>query len=327
VAKDSNHRIVIVRRRRHGAPHHGGAWKVAYADFVTAMMAFFLLLWLLNVTTDDQKLGIAHYFAPENVSTSTSGMGRVLSGLSALSDGAMPQNGGGPVLGLPVVAGGSADEDTPDRTPAPPPVSHPQPDAITSARVASNVELAGLSRAALSKALAARDAAAFSRVEAALRQALRDIPELRPLRDNLLIDRTPDGLRIQIVDQEHHEMFPTGSAVPNAELMRLVALVAPAIARLPNPIDVIGHTDSLPYPPRASHTNWELSIDRANACRRALVAAGLPPDHVETVLGKADSEPLFVANPADARNRRIAIVLLSGMRVTGANAMAGHGRA
>jgi chemotaxis protein MotB len=308
---------IIVQRKRGGhGPHHGGAWKVAYADFVTAMMAFFLLLWLLNVTTDVQKKGIADYFAPENVSTSTSGVGGVLGGTSVLSPGAMPYGAGGFFMGVPQTSGNPADEDYPDKTFPSKPAPNPVPDATESASVsgkpgngAGKAEGSKASLAALQAALAAKDETSFASAEAQLRQAMQD-PKLHELRDNLTVDRTPEGLRIQIVDQQRQSMFATGSPLPNPHLRELVGLAAQVINKLPNRIVITGHTDSIPYPPNSDYTNWELSMDRANACRRALLASGVAPDRIAYVTGKADTDPLIKDNPADPRNRRISFVLL-----------------
>src|SRR6185437_6359914 len=136
------------------------------------------------------------------------------------------------------------------------------------------------------------------------RQAIEDVPQLHELRDNLIVDHTPEGLRIQIVDQQHEEMFARGSPLPNPHLRMLVGLVAQAIANLPNRLVLTGHTDSIPFPADASYTNWELSSDRANACRRALIESGVAPARIADVLGKADTEPLIKDDPTDPRNRR-----------------------
>jgi chemotaxis protein MotB len=311
----STPQILVVKKRKRHTPSSGhGAWKVAYADFVTAMMAFFLLLWLLNVTTDDQRKGIADYFAPENVSRSTSGAGSILAGKS-LADAALPRSGGGILLGIPASpAGAPANEEAPDTTDPPPEVDNPVVDAVnagptppgpTSTENAS----AGASEQQLREALADRQDAEFAAAEQALNAAFDGVAELKPLRDNIIVDRTDEGLRIQIVDQDKAAMFLVGSPQPNAALEKLVGLLAGVVAHLPNPIVITGHTDSLPYPPGAVYTNWELSIDRANACRRALIAAGLAPQQIMSVMGKADAEPL-AADPADPRNRRISLVLL-----------------
>jgi chemotaxis protein MotB len=343
VAEDSNQAPVIIVKKKgkgHGA-HHGGAWKVAYADFVTAMMAFFLLLWLLNVTTDDQKKGIAQYFTPESVSRSTSGSGGILGG-SSMAPGAMPRDAAGLVMGIPLApTGEQSDQEAPDKTAPPENVPNPDPDAEELAAAIKEAEadsknnpsggvggqdtgatgqqqdLQNATPAELQKALAQKEEKEFQKAENEVRQAIQDIPELRPLQDNLIIDRTPEGLRIQIVDQQKYAMFPTGSPNPNDQMRELMTLIAKAVKTLPNPISVTGHTDSLPYPKGAQYTNWELSSDRANASRRALIDGGLPPDRVKFVSGKADAEPLFKENPADPRNRRISIVLLRDVPLDG----------
>ncbi len=317
--------LIVVRNKKHSEPHHGGAWKVAYADFVTAMMAFFLLLWLLNVTTDDQKLGIAQSFAPENVSRSTSGAGGILGG-NELSDASMPRGSEGPVLGIPVSPVGQPDNaEAPDTTDPPKEVDDPTIDATLVTNATADTKGAGTGAGAtadeLRQALARKEDADFAAAERQLERVFDAVPDLQPLRQNLIVDRTPEGLRIQIVDQDRTPMFPVGSPVPNEQLQRLVGLVAQAVGRLPNPISITGHTDSLPYPAGAQYTNWELSLDRANACRRALIAAGVPQDHVKFVRGKADTEPL-VADATDPRNRRISFVLLRDEVPSGSGAVA-----
>jgi chemotaxis protein MotB len=329
VADESNQPVIIVKKKGkgHGA-HHGGAWKVAYADFVTAMMAFFLLLWLLNVTTDDQKKGIAQYFTPESVSRSTSGSGGILGG-SSMAPGAMPRDSAGLVMGIPLApTGEQSDQEAPDQTKPPENVQNPDPDAEEIAAAIKQSESqdnktadkdkdkdndkdfqGNISNAQLQKALAEKEQKDFQQAEAEIRQAIQQVPDLKPLQQNLIIDNTPEGLRIQIVDQQKSAMFPVGSPNPNQQMQELMSLIAKVVKQLPNPISVTGHTDSLPYPPGAQYTNWELSSDRANASRRALLDGGLTADRIKFVSGKADTDPLF-KDPADPRNRRISIVLL-----------------
>jgi chemotaxis protein MotB len=317
MADESNQPVIIVKKKGkgHGGGHHGGAWKVAYADFVTAMMAFFLLLWLLNVTTDEQKKGIAQYFTPESVSRSTSGSGGILGG-SSMAPGAMPRDAAGLVMGIPLApTGEQSDSEAPDKTAPPENSENPDPDAE---------ELAAAMKEAtqedLKKALAEKEEKDFAKAEFDLKQAIQDIPELKPLQENLIIDRTPDGLRIQIVDQHKYSMFPVGSTAPQEHMRQLMALVARVVGKLPNQISVSGHTDSLPYPPGAQYTNWELSADRANASRRALIEGGLPANRIKYVTGKAETEPLMKESPADPRNRRISVVLLRDAPAAGAAA-------
>jgi chemotaxis protein MotB len=161
---------------------------------------------------------------------------------------------------------------------------------------------------------------AFKKAEFDLKQAIQDIPELRQLAQNLIIDRTPEGLRIQIVDQGRYSMFPLGSAAPMDHTRKLLAQVAQVVQKLPNKIAVTGHTDSLPFAnANGSYGNWELSTDRANSSRRMLMEAGMPPARINCVVGKSDQDPLFAENPADPRNRRISIVLLRDAPPTAAN--------
>jgi chemotaxis protein MotB len=293
--------IVIKKKVVGGHAHHGGAWKVAYADFVTAMMAFFLLLWLLNVTTSQQKQAIANYFDPTSVSDSTSGSGGIMGGQSMLSPGAQvseqkPVGVSIPLPGDPAVdpakssKDGKGDQDNAGHVKT---ESDAEDDAVKAA--AAKVEEQN-----------------FKEVEASIKQAIQSVPELRPLAQNLLIDQTPEGLRIQLVDQDGSSMFPSGSDEMGDRPKKLMAMVAQIVEKLPNQITIRGHTDSTPYHTAKGYSNWDLSADRANASRRALVEAGLDPAKVESVTGKADHDPLFPENPAAPENRRISIILLRG---------------
>ncbi|MFH1157820.1 MAG: flagellar motor protein MotB [Pseudomonadota bacterium] len=269
--------IIIKRIKKSGGAHHGGSWKVAYADFVTAMMAFFLLLWLLSVTTDEQKKMIASYFAPTDprISENTSGSGGVLGGTTLAAEEAMSES---------------------------------VPDSL-------NEET---DRQKTDEELDRQDDMAFKASEEELRQALESVPEMQELSRHLLIDMTPEGLRIQIVDQEGKPMFPLGSAVPMPPAVKLLTLIAGVIKPLPNKISVRGHTDSKKYGSFAAYTNWELSADRSNASRRVLLAAGLDTMRIEDVQGKADREPLVPTELDSPRNRRISILLLKQSLVLGA---------
>lgn len=165
-------------------------------------------------------------------------------------------------------------------------------------------------------ALAEIEEQKFAAAEFALRQAIRDIPDLKNLADNLIIDRTPEGLRIQIVDQDKLSMFPLGSAEMADSARKLIALVSQVVKRLPNKLSITGHTDARPYATVRNYGNWELSADRANASRRELLIDGLPPERIEKVVGMAEPDPLVPEDRLSARNRRISIVL---MREAGVN--------
>jgi chemotaxis protein MotB len=278
--------IIIKRIKKIAAGHHGGAWKVAYADFVTAMMAFFLLMWLINTSSPEQKRGIADYFAPASVSASTSGTGGILGGTALGIDGAMQK--------------GSVDIQEQPK-PTTPSDAITQDDTLKSASAQANQLVA-------EQAMAEREASEFQQAEMSLRQALQDMPELAELSRNIIVDQTPEGLRIQLVDQEGRPMFEPGSAEPNDRARLVLQAASRIVQALPNRIIVSGHTDAAPNPDAAS-SNWELSAARANAARRAMATAGLSEDRISQVVGKAGSDPLFPDDPYQAANRRISIVL------------------
>jgi chemotaxis protein MotB len=281
--------IILKRiKKGGGAGHHGGAWKVAYADFVTAMMAFFLLMWLINTTSPEQKRGIADYFAPASVSETTSGSGGILGG-TALGDDGAKANGSMAVI----------EELSPDSR-------HPDDGK---AQDASKTEAEQATTEALKQALQKREDAAFASAAQSLRQALQDMPELAELSKNIIIDQTPEGLRIQLVDQEGRSMFNEGSAQPNDRAKLLLRAISKVINQLPNRISIYGHTSANRGGARAEG-DWTLSAGRADASRRVLQGSGVDPDRVYQVSGKAASEPLYPDDPTLPGNRRIAIVLL-----------------
>ena len=285
----SDRPILIKKIKRvSGGGHHGGAWKVAYADFVTAMMAFFLLMWLINTTDPEQKRGIAEYFAPASVSQTTSGSGGILGGTALGDDGAKSSGSQSVITELAPQA--------PDNAPE-------------QAGQSSNV--AAASDEALREEIARREAAEFASAAESLRQAMQSMPELAELSKQLIIDQTPEGLRIQLVDQEGRSMFEQNSSRPNARARVLLQAIARVINQLPNRISITGHTSAQPGSSRASAPNdWTLSAERANAARLILQGARVDPDRVYQVSGKAGSDPLYPDDPSLAGNRRIAIVLL-----------------
>ena len=306
--------ILIIKKKGHGDHgHHGGAWKVAYADFVTAMMAFFLLLWLLNVTTEEQRLGIANYFMPDSVSRSQSGGGGVLGGVT-ISPGEMEKKAAGLVLAIPRAPDASEAETAQDvdGEGKPPERRDPRDPADRVLDASKDKDKDGdISERRLKEQLARQEEESFRKAEFELKQAIEDIPDLKQLAENLIVDRTPEGLRIQIVDQGKYSMFPLGSAAPMDHTRKLMNAVARIVQRLPNRISVTGHTDALQFQNNSrNYGNWELSADRANSSRRMLLEAGLPTERINRVIGKAEQEPLFADNPNDPRNRRISIVLL-----------------
>ncbi|HTX50042.1 MAG TPA: flagellar motor protein MotB [Caulobacteraceae bacterium] len=276
---------IIIKKIKKGGHdgHHGGAWKVAYADFVTAMMAFFLLMWLINTTTPEQKRGIADYFAPASVSPTTSGSGGILGGTSLSNAGAK--------------ASGSKDI-----------VQQLAPDAPPDATEVGQSQSTA-SHQSTQAAQEKEDDDAFASAAQSLRQAMQDMPELAELSKQIIVDQTPEGLRIQLVDQEGRSMFNEGSAVPNDRAKVLLRAIAKVVNQLPNRISIAGHTSASAGGVKPTG-DWALSSARADAARGVLQDAGVDPDRVYQVAGKAASDPLYPDDPMLPGNRRITIVLL-----------------
>ena len=292
---------IVIKKIVKGGGHHGGAWKVAYADFVTAMMAFFLLMWLLNVTDAEQKNAISNYFDPTHPKASDmrSGAGGVMGGTSMSTEGAMVSTVQPITQPTPTGTSGS---------------SLNAAKATGQIKGDSETDEAGSGQDSAEEQaeaeLKAQEEEKLEEVKEALEQAMASNPELADLSENLLVDMTPEGLRIQVVDSKGKPMFPSGSARMYERTRKLMEQVGKVVQAVPNEISVRGHTDSVPYGANADYTNWELSSDRANASRRALKDTGVPSDRLNNVVGKADTEHLLPEDPTNARNRRISIVLL-----------------
>lgn len=280
--------IIIKRIKRGGGEgHSGGAWKVAYADFVTAMMAFFLLLWLLNSVTQEQLEGISNYFAPASISATKSGAGGVLGGQS---------------VSQPI--GSLIQSDTPNLAVELPP---PTPAASEKSVTEQQAE----------EAIKKKEQDQFEEAVKELNNAIAKA-ENKDLAKSLIVENTAEGMRIQVVDQDGLAMFPSGSAQMFDHTRKVLQLVADVVKTMPQQISITGHTDAKRFAGGdTGYTNWELSADRANASRRALVQLGVPTERVLKVVGEAEKDPLLADDPDNARNRRIAIVLLRG---TGAQA-------
>jgi chemotaxis protein MotB len=271
----------------HGG-HHGGAWKVAYADFVTAMMAFFLLLWIVGATNEDQRKGIADYFSPTLVQhTKAGGSNGVMGGRAMLApDGnapnAVPK---GTQRLMPVTSFSRVTPPTPEE------------------------------RAAADQ-LQQEDVKRFEAAAEALEKRMASDKNLAQLRDQLRLSVTEEGLRIDILDEADFAMFSLGTNRLSPQAQDLVRAVATAVQTMPNPIAMRGHTDSLPYAggslggPAGGMNNWVLSAQRAETTRAALAAAGVDPTRFSRLEGVADREPFNKANPYDPRNRRISVTLL-----------------
>lgn len=330
--------ILIRKEEVVAGGHHGGSWKVAYADFVTAMMAFFLLMWLLNATTEAQRKGLADYFSPNAVlSHNSSGTGQPFGGRTAFSDGAMLSDMGTPQVtvgqqpvvddveedGSDVIAQPRPHRDdskskAPDLGGRPPPQKARQParDAATDTRARTVADAAATGDAArkptdveIRAELRRREKQDFEQAAQQVRDAVASDPQLAELASQLAVDMTPEGLRIQIRDADHEAMFPFGSAVPNEKAKLLLQKVAPVLARMTQDISIAGHTDAAPYA-GSGFTNWELSADRANATRRLLVDSGLQATRIRSVTGNAERDLAVPSDPLAASNRRISILVM-----------------
>ncbi|MRG73357.1 flagellar motor protein MotB [Alphaproteobacteria bacterium HT1-32] len=278
--------IIVKKIKKGGAGHHGGAWKVAYADFVTAMMAFFLLLWLLNAVSDESLEGISNYFAPQSLSATTSGAGGILAGQVLGDEGASQRNAASQSVTL----------------------SLPPPKAGIGGDENSNVQEFTREEAEIIKE--AVEQKMFDETEKALKEAIESVPDLQGFTENLKVDKTDEGLRIQLVDQQDSSMFPSGRADLFPDTSQLLSKIVEVISKLPQKIAINGHTDATPFITQNGYTNWELSADRALAARRAMLDAGLSPKRIARVVGKAETEPLVEDNPFSPQNRRLSIILL-----------------
>jgi chemotaxis protein MotB len=305
-AKGNNERpIIIVRRKKKGGhAHHGGAWKVAYADFVTAMMAFFMVMWLVTAVSKDQRAAIFDYFKNPSMEPGKS------------SKPAPGQMGPGGASTSPIDLHGGLNAIRPTIT--------KQKDIGDKADPVLTRTVAGQDGASKIKstehtltpeeAVAAQQAAEHKQLEALmaqLRQAVDKSQALEPFKDQLLLDITPDGVRIQIVDAQNRPMFDIGSAHLRDYTTAILRELAPYLDSVPNRISLTGHTDIRPYPSSNGYTNWELSADRANAARRALTAGGLPDSKISRVVGLSSSVLFDKNEPQNPINRRISIVVMT----------------
>lgn len=304
--------IKKIKKASHGG-HHGGSWKIAYADFVTAMMAFFLLMWLVNATSEEQKRGLANYFDPISVGSKNGGSMGVMGGMSIKdSQGRMDESSSRITLKpTPPTEKGQGGES----------IGHSQsndPTAQKSGGLTEEEKQKIEAEADLNSRLIkvknyetpGQEKEAFQNVTQKLKQSLEKIPELKELHENVIIEETEEGLRIQIVDQMKRSMFPSGSSRMYLQMQELLMQVALAIKDVPNKIKITGHTDATPYSPNSIFSNWELSTERANASRRVLNDGGVTETRIVSVSGTADRELLNKEEPQSPQNRRIAIVLL-----------------
>ncbi|HEX4023564.1 MAG TPA: flagellar motor protein MotB [Steroidobacteraceae bacterium] len=285
--------IIIVRRiKRADDQPHGGAWKVAYADFVTAMMAFFLVMWLIASVSKDQRAAIFEYF--RNPSMEQGKSVRPAPG----------QMGPGGASTSVIDLGGALDARR-SATPVSTGLGTPRDQLNPRDQQGSS---------SLEQARKITEAAEHQKLESLmieLRQAIDKSQALKPFKDQLLLDITPEGLRIQIVDAQNRPMFDLGSAKLKGYTAEILHELAPYLNSVPNQLSLSGHTDTTPYTAQAGYNNWDLSSDRANAARRALEAGGLEPAKVARIVGLSSAVLFDKSNPRAAINRRISIVVMT----------------
>ena len=262
---DESQRPIIVKRIKKGhGGHHGGAWKIAYADFMTAMMAFFLLMWLLQSVSQGSLRGIAEYFStPLKVA---------LSGGDAAGDATSPIKGGGKDM--------SRQDGQVNR--------------------AKDIEERKRERMVLNK------------LQQKIAAAIESNPTLKQFKNQLLLEMTPEGLKVQIVDEKNRPMFDSGSYALLPHTKDILHELGKMLNEVPNRLSVSGHTDATPFAAgERGYSNWELSADRANAARRELLLGGMGDSKILRVVGLAAANPLDKANSQNPINRRIAIVVLN----------------
>ena len=270
--------IIVKKIKKGGHGHHGGAWKIAYADFVTAMMAFFLLMWLLGSTTEGDKKGISDYFnAPLRVA--------LMAGGSGSGDSSHVIKGGGQDL---------------TRT-----SGQVKRGDVDSTRTTVNVQ-------ALKEEQARAEKARLEALKQKIESKIAANAKLAALSGQLRLEMTRDGLRIQIVDEQSRPMFDSGSAVVKPYMRELLQEIGAVLTEVPNRLTLEGHTDAQPFSGGdRGYGNWELSSDRANASRRELVQGGLTDDRVLRVQGLASSNLFDRSDPLNPQNRRISIIVMN----------------
>jgi len=274
---------VVIRKVVKGGGHHGGSWKVAYADFVTAMMAFFLLMWLLASANQEQKAAISEYFKNPSAEIGTSPTPRAggSQGPGGASTSVVDMGGGAPLAAEQTAVSESVETPTDESTPE---STEQQAEKRFRDRIAEMLD-------------ELRELAARNEV-------------LKQYQDQLLFDITTEGLRIQVLDKDNRPMFDVGSAALKPHTHEILREIAKVINEIPAPVSITGYTDGRPLD-RAGYSNWELSTERANAARRALSAGGMQEAKVARVVGLAASQLFNRTDPLDPTNRRVSITVLS----------------
>lgn len=261
---NQEHRPIIIKRKKVVHKHHGGSWKIALADFMTALMALFLVMWILSVASEEERASVAEYFRTP-LTVAMTGGDRDTAAATAIQ-------GGGP-------------------------------DPSHSAGEQQRIDLRQQTRPSDVRRH-------FENVQRRVQRAMRDDPVLQELMDQLRMDITREGLRIMVIDTERRPMFEIGSATVAPYMSRLLQTLAPILNEVPNRLTISGHTDSIPYSGgEKGYSNWELSVDRANASRIELLRGGFESPQLLHIAGMADRIPMDGLAPDHPQNRRITLVL------------------
>ena len=285
----------------HGGAH-GGAWKIALADMMTAMMAFFLLMWLLGASNEDQRKSIADYFRPTSQSL-------IAIGQLAGSNGPF---GGRSIIdpdGFPFAAKqtGLLERLTPRSEGGPNPNTEPGKENENPYSETQNGKLTEEQRKEIA---AQQEQANFDKLESELKEKISENKKLANIKDQLQITRDKQGLRIEIIDKADFAMFPSGTTNMQGKAEALIAEVAASLSKLPNKVAIRGHTDSVPFQDKTGRNNWSLSAERAEATRSLLQKSGIPESRFARIEGVADTDPFNPKDPFDPRNRRMSITVL-----------------
>ncbi|TQV73035.1 flagellar motor protein MotB [Aliikangiella marina] len=275
---DNSRPIIIKRVKKSSAGHHGGSWKVAFADFATAMMAFFLLLWLMGNTTEEEKDAISGYFNDPSGFAEKAGAAPTVIGEGGANTG---------VIEMPVVRPElEVNEENADS----------QPRSMTEEEIRKKAE--------------DQEIAQLKQLQQQLEEMVENNDAFRQFKEQVIFDITPSGLRIQIVDKDKRPMFDSGSAEPKIYSKLILRGLGEVLKAVPNKVSITGHTDATPYIEREDYGNWELSADRANSARRELMVGGISEAKVARVEGFASSILFDAESPYNPINRRIAIIVL-----------------
>lgn len=299
--------IIVKKIKKIEGGHHGGAWKVAYADFVTAMMAFFLLMWLLNATSEEQRSGLADYFDPKiPISQNSAGGMNMFNGDSVFSQEKLARSGLG---GSGKQAAAGRDENQRHE------VANSADDVWSKAQKEQELignKISGNADFELDDpnvSLVNDEKVTAKEIEDKIKDSFEAI-DTKGLIEHLNFKMTDEGLRIDITDGKDNPMFLSGSDRPSDRMKKIMAVVGNVLSVLKNDISITGHTDSVPIKSKRNYSNWELSSDRANASRRELIDAGIKIDRIKRIEGRADTQPFIKDDPENSQNRRIGIILL-----------------